>query len=94
MAGPAAEVMIDSACAAQTMHLVDGGGRRLGRVFDLRCDWRPGSQDACVDEIIYGRTGLLERVGLRERRPDSVRWSALRRVEGRAIVVGETSRPA
>ena len=90
MAGRAAEVMIESACAAQTMHLVDGAGRRLGRVFDLRCDWHPGGQaTTCVDEIIYGRTGLLERVGLRERRPDSVPWSALRGVEGRALVVGE-----
>jgi hypothetical protein len=90
MAGPAAEVVIASACAAQTMHLVDGAGRRLGHVFDLRCDWRPGGQGAtCVDEIIYGRTGLLERVGLRERRPDSVRWSAVRGVEGRSILVRE-----
>jgi hypothetical protein len=87
MAGPVAEVMIRSACAAQTMHIVDGGGRRLGHVFDLRCDWRPGDHDTCVDEIIYGRTGLLERVGLRERPPDSVRWSAVRGIEGRAIVV-------
>lgn len=90
MAGRAAEVVIESACAAQTMYLVDGAGRRLGRVFDLRCDWRPGERGTtCVDEVIYGRTGLLERVGLRERRPDSVRWSALRGVEGRALVVSE-----
>jgi hypothetical protein len=87
MAGPVAEVLIGSACAAQTMHLVDGAGHRLGRVFDLRCDWRPGATE--IDEIIYGRTGLLERVGLRERRPASVRWSALRRIDGRAIVVDQ-----
>ena len=90
MAGPAAEVVIASACAAQTMHVVDDTGRRLGRVFDLRCDWRPGGPGAtCIEEIIYGRTALLERIGLRERQPNSVHWSAVRRIDGRALVVSE-----
>lgn len=86
MAGPSAEVVIDSACTAQTLRVARADGRDLGRVFDLRCDWRPRGPTH-IDEIIYGRTGLLERVGLREREPDSVAWSAVREVRGRTIVV-------
>jgi hypothetical protein len=91
MAGPAAQVL-KSACAAQTLHVeAEDDGRALGHVFDLRCDWQPGAATH-VDELIYGRTGLLERVGLREQPPDSLPWSAVRGLRGKAIVVARRAR--
>jgi sporulation protein YlmC with PRC-barrel domain len=69
----------------QRVHREDG--RALGHLFDLHCAWQPGEESSAVDELIYGRTGLLERLGLLHRQPASVPWSSVRRIEDKAIVV-------
>ncbi|MFL6662999.1 MAG: PRC-barrel domain-containing protein [Rhizobacter sp.] len=80
--------VLNTACSFELLRVHTSDGRFLGHVFDLRCNWRPGQDEGpVVDEIIYGRLGLLERVGLRRRKPDSVPWSAVLRVEGKVIVV-------
>ncbi|HJV63641.1 MAG TPA: hypothetical protein VJ743_22015 [Albitalea sp.] len=72
----------------QLMRVQSADGRVLGHVFDLRCRWAPGaSTDSKVDEVIFGRTGLLERLGFVERRPEALPWSAVREVGDRALVV-------
>ena len=80
-------------CALDAQRLVAEDGRRLGRLFDLGCRWQPGDEHSAIDELVYGRTGLLERVGLVHERPPSVPWSAVRRIEPRAIVVSSAAPP-
>jgi len=73
--------------------LVDEDGRRLGRLFDLVCPWKPGEPQGTIEELVYGRVGLLERVGLVREKPPSVPWSAVRRIERQAIVVSSEAAP-
>jgi len=87
MARPAAPVL-KSACAAQRMRVESIDGSFLGHVFDLRCTWPPAKgRPVLVDELIHGQSGLLERVGLRHRKPDSVAWSDVVELRGKVIVV-------
>lgn len=73
------------ASALARLHVLDRHGRRRGRVFDLRIDWQPGEQRSPVVELIYGRTGWMERVGLAEKHPDSAAWSRVRDLTGQAV---------
>jgi hypothetical protein len=90
MAGTATDVL-NTACEIDLLRLETESGRLLGHVFDLRCSWQPGEQAAPprVDEIIYGRTGLLLRLGLSHREPTSVPWSAVRGVRDGVLVVAD-----
>jgi sporulation protein YlmC with PRC-barrel domain len=79
---------LNSACDLDLLRVVTTDGRHLGHVFDLRCDWRPGQDHApVVDELVYGRVGLAERLGLTHRKPQSIPWSAVERIEGKVVVV-------
>jgi hypothetical protein len=80
-------------CALDAQRLVAEDGRRLGRLFDLGCRWQPGEERSVVEELVYGRIGLLERIGLVHEKPPSVPWAAVWRVEPRAIVVGSQAPP-
>jgi hypothetical protein len=92
MAGASSKVL-STACGVDLMRVETAGGRFLGHVFDLQCPWVAGAEPRPVDEIIYGRAGLLERVGLRERRPDSLPWSAVIELRGKVIVVADAAVP-
>jgi hypothetical protein len=74
-------------------HLVAEDGRALGRLFDLGCRWQPGDPHTPIEELVYGRIGLLERVGMVHEKPPSVPWSAVRRIEHEAIVVSSDAPP-
>lgn len=87
MARETADV-VTSASRLELMRVETEAGRFLGHVFDLRCQWQPGDRHSPLTEIIYGRLGFLERIGLSKRRPDSVPWSAVKTVRTRTIVVG------
>ena len=92
MARKAASVLT-TACAIDLARVETEAGRFLGHVFDLRCQWQPGDRQSSVGEVIFGRRGLLERLGLAERKPDSVWWSAVRSVgDGVIVVTGEAAR--
>ena len=94
MVRAAAEVL-NTACSLALMRVETADGRFLGHVFDLRCHWAPGQTRAPhIEEIIYGRSGLLERVGMVERRPSSVPWSAVKEIRDHTIVVDESKAPA
>ena len=77
------------------MHVVDGSGRVLGCVHELRSRGAPehGRAHASrrVTELVYGRQGWLERFGLRGAVLEVVPWKAVRAIEGDRIVV-DTSR--
>ena len=87
MAGQAADVL-NTACDLDLLRVRGSDGRFMGHVFDLRCDWRPGQDEPpVVDEIVFGRKGLAERLGLRHGDPQSAPWSAVQRIEGRTLIV-------
>ena len=80
--------VLNSACDLDLLRVRADDGRFLGHVFDLRCDWRPGEDEApVIDEIIFGRTGLAERLGLLHGDAQSAPWSAVLRIEGTTLVV-------
>ncbi|MGM9490792.1 hypothetical protein [Ideonella sp. YS5] len=75
------------------LRLVGEDGRRLGRLFDLVCPWKPGEPQGAIEQLVHGRIGLLERVGLVRQEPASLPWSCVRRIERQAIVVIAESPP-
>jgi sporulation protein YlmC with PRC-barrel domain len=77
---------LTTACELESMTVHTSDGKRLGRVFDLRCKTRDGEPPE-VDAIVYGRRGLLERLGLRKALPTLVHWDKVRSIENRVIVV-------
>jgi hypothetical protein len=90
MAESSAEI-VNTACGMELMRVETADGRALGYVFDLRC--RASGDDAPVlEEIIFGKRGWLERVGLRRTKPHSVHWYLVEAVRGNVIVVSATKR--
>jgi hypothetical protein len=74
-----------TASALQLESVRTEGGQMLGRVFDMRCEWR--GNHAQVTHLVYGRRGLWERLGFRRHHRDTLSWSAVVRIEGRVVVV-------
>jgi len=81
---------VKTACELQLCRVYESDGVLLGRVFDIRCAWRDGN--LVVTDLVYGRSGLLERLGFRKPRCDTLPWSAVIRMEERAIVVAAPRR--
>jgi len=72
------------------------GGRKVGRVYDVRALLRPRS--VRVDGLVVGTLGIAERLGVgapaarqRVRGRDVVPWSAVVRFDRGGIVVRDTS---
>jgi len=84
----AASRRLTTACALDLMRVRTADGRELGHVFDVRCDTAGGRQPT-VTAIVYGKRGLLERLGLRHARPASLPWAQVRSIGGRVIVVDD-----
>jgi sporulation protein YlmC with PRC-barrel domain len=87
MAAPQAPSVI-RAVELQGLQLRTTGGRRLGRLFDLKAAPAAG---ALVAELVYGELGWLERVGFRNVRAQSLPWSAVRGIEDGVILVDEAA---
>jgi len=80
---------LTTACALERMRVRTADGRDLGHACDLRCDTGTGKLPT-VTAVVYGRRGLLERLGLRRpARPTFVSWARVRSIEGRVIVVDD-----
>lgn len=86
--------VLGRATALARWQVHDMQGRRRGRVFDLRVDWSPGDERSPIAELIYGRTGWMERVGLTDKRPQSAPWSRVSEVTGHAVHVADGSEGA
>jgi sporulation protein YlmC with PRC-barrel domain len=65
--------------------VVDAGGKRLGHVFDVRCEV---NDRARVTELVYGTHGLLASMGLREPQIKTVAWERVREVTDHEIRIG------
>ena len=77
---------LKAAAGLQLARVITTDGRLLGHLFDLRCEWRPASAHVKVSHLIYGRRGLLERLGFRERFV-AIPWEAVIEMREREIVV-------
>ena len=79
----------------QFMRVETEGGRFLGHVFDLRSRGEPEhgeTHDArVVNEIVYGRLGLLERLGIVRAEPDTIPWEAVKEIRGNKIIVQDAT---
>jgi sporulation protein YlmC with PRC-barrel domain len=64
--------------------VVTESGRRLGRLYDLRGEVTP--RTLTVTGLVVGRRGLLEHLGIVERRA-AIPWEDVVRIEGERIVV-------
>lgn len=77
----------------QFMRVETEGGRFLGHVFDLRSHGEPEhgeTRDArVVNEIVYGRLGLLERLGIVRADADTIPWEAVKEIKEDKIVVDD-----
>ena len=89
----AASRRLITACALDLMRVETADGRRLGHVFDLRCETGSGKVPT-VTAIVYGEHGLLERLGLRRARPTVVPWTRVRSIGDRVIVVDDDAASA
>jgi hypothetical protein len=91
MAQRAAEILT-TACGMELMRVETADGRLLGHVFDLRCRWDADGEVPRVEEIVFGRSGWLERIGLRRSKPSTVHWYLVESVRGNVIVVAASRR--
>jgi len=64
--------------------VVTEDGRTLGRCYDLVA--ARTSSSLTVTELVVGRRGFLQHLGLRQNR-DTIPWDAVVRIEGERIVV-------
>ena len=84
----------------QRMTVETESGRFLGHVFDLRSEGEPEygapHDRRAVTKIVYGRMGLLARLGLDEADATTLPWTAVKAIrDGKLIVddsVGERGR--
>ena len=82
----------------QYAEVVREDGTFLGHVFDLRSRGEPEhgltSGARAVDELVYGRMGLLARLGLDEADATTLPWSAVKEIRDGVIVVGNDVEPS
>jgi len=81
----------------QYAEVVREDGTFLGHVFDLRSEGEPEHglthDSRAVGEIVYGRMGLLARLGLDEADATTLPWSAVKEIRDGVIVVGNDVGP-
>ena len=75
----------------QYMEVVTESGRFLGHVFDLRGRGEPEygepHEERVVNEIVYGRLGLFERLGLTQAEPQTFSWKAVKAIRDGKLIV-------
>ncbi len=78
----------------QYMEVVTESGRFLGHVFDLRSRGEPEHGERrearVVHEIIYGRLGLFDRLGLTQAEPKMLSWKAVKAIRDNQLVVDDS----
>jgi len=66
-------------------------GKRLGRLFDVRCAGEPEhgltNEGRPITELVYGTTGLWEVLGLKKVNVKTIPWKAVKSIEPGKIVV-------
>ena len=70
-------------------------GRFLGHVFDLRCggeaEYGAPHDERAVTKIVYGRMGLLARLGLDEADATTLPWTAVKAIRDDKIIVEDSA---
>ena len=66
-------------------------GKYMGRLFDLRSAGLPEhgatSSARVIDQIVYGRVGLWERLGIKQSQATTVDWASVVEIDDERIVV-------
>jgi sporulation protein YlmC with PRC-barrel domain len=78
---------LNTACLLQDRPVRTVSGRRLGHVHDVRCEHR-GTRTA-VTHLVYGRRGLLERLGFRVVRREAIPWKQVIEVREDSVIVAD-----
>jgi sporulation protein YlmC with PRC-barrel domain len=75
----------------QHLEIYSKSGEYMGRVFDLRSMGLPEhgatSRARVINQIVYGTVGMLERLGLRQSKADTVDWASVVEIDEKRIVV-------
>jgi sporulation protein YlmC with PRC-barrel domain len=79
----------------QMMRVETEDGRLLGHVFDLRSRGEPEHgetrDERVVNELVYGKLGLLARLGITQARATTVAWESVKEIRDGKIIVDEAS---
>ena len=71
-------------------------GSYFGRVFELRIDAKPGVQHGAgqpeIASMLCGNTGLLERLGWKQRTAVEVPWEQVLRIDRRGVTIRRRGR--
>jgi hypothetical protein len=79
---------LNSAVEMQLVKVRGTDGSYLGRAYDFRCRWTPGqTEPPVVEEVVYGRRGLLWRVGFHHLRDETLPWSAVQSIDNGVMTV-------
>ena len=81
---------------AQHWRVVSESGEDLGRVYDLRASGRPArgrrTEAATVTTLVYGVSGLLERLGVRRGARCEIDWTDVVALRGDRLIVRDAAR--
>jgi sporulation protein YlmC with PRC-barrel domain len=64
----------------------DNGGRRIGRVYEVRARWR--GEEVVVEAVLVGRSGLLRRLRGSGEEPRGFAWEEIVERSAEGITVG------
>lgn len=67
--------------------VVDQNGKKLGHVFEVMGKTIDNDQKILVTEIVFGRKGFLEKLGLLHPKSNKVSWQKVKKVQSGQIVV-------
>ena len=83
---------LTSVAGLQLVRIEADDGTHLGHLFDVRTAYDPARPDRppVVTDILYGMVGLLERLGVRGKRPRTIPWKNVMAVHPHVIVVRKT----
>jgi sporulation protein YlmC with PRC-barrel domain len=80
----------------QRWRVVSESGEELGRVYDLRARGRPARgrshESAPVTTVVYGVSGLLERLGVRRGARCEIDWTDVVALRGDRLIVRDDAR--
>ena len=81
---------------AQRWRVVSESGEELGRVYDLRARGRPtrgrSRESAPVTTVVYGVSGLLERLGVRRGARCEIAWTDVVALRDDRLIVRDAAR--
>jgi len=76
------------ACRLEGLPVRTTGGQQLGHVYDLRCQ-RDAAGHLHVTHIVFGRRGLLVKLGMLQHHPQEIPWPRVREWRHNVLVVEE-----